>query len=310
MKRFILQVVIFIGILVLLTSIPCQIFEKKAQQCTTRHPYSRVNFAINSANINADLIILGNSRAEDSYNDSILSAQIELRCLNLGWAGYPFDYQYNVMFETYIKQNIYPKYVLLEVGPWAFFDYVNPIYTIELLPYINRPEFQFYVKLCPELSWVDKSLFVKYAGKLDKVKKELVLFFKSPIHKTEKIEKVKKTKWNSNYFGEQQHLECDTSIIQVFNSFIDECLEKDIKVVLICSPIHSKDGARYFDMEGFWKIINQNIEKRNIIVLNYENLYGNDTVYFANPMHLNSYGRDCYTLKVAHDLDSLGVFQS
>ena len=33
--------------------------------------------------------------------------------------------------------------------------------------------------------------------------------------------------------------------------------------------------------------------------------YGNDTVFFKNPMHLNSYGKDCFTKTIASDIDSL-----
>ena len=307
MKKFICQIIVFSLLFVLICTIPLVVFEKRAKDCTTRPPYSSVNFANNSKNIDADLIVIGNSRAECSYNDSILSAMTGLKCVNLGWAGYPFDYQYNVMFKTYIKQNKKPKYIMVEVAPWAFFDYVNPIYIIELLPYINQPEFQFYVELCPELSWIDKSLFVKYAGKLNKVRKELVLF-KSPIHKTEK---VNKRKWNSNYITGSCRLECDSAIIRVFNTFIDECLGNDIQLILICSPIHLKDGASHFDMDGFWKIINSSIKNKDIKILDYENLYGNDTSYFQDPMHLDDgYARDCFTKKVAHDLDSLGILQN
>lgn len=304
MKRFILQVVIFVGILILLTSIPCLIFEKKAKQCTTRHPYCRVNFAINSANINADLIIMGNSRAEDSYNDSILSAQIGLRCLNLGWTGYPFNYQYNVMYQNYIKQNTKPRFILLEIGPWAFFDYVNPKYIIELLPFINRPEFEFYKKLCPEISYLDKFVFVRYAGKLYKVCDEVTLFKSSKQIVTQNNIGAK---WRSDYFTHMHKVEENVTILNLFERFVDECMNQNIKLVLICSPMHHDDGAMYFDMDAFWKVISKAIKDKEVPILNYYDLYGNDTTYFQNPMHLNDYGKDRFTMKVAHDLDSLEI---
>ena len=121
----------------------------------------------------------------------------------------------------------------------------------------------------------------------------------------------KEGKWNSNYITGSCRLECDTAIIRVFNTFIDECLENDIQLILICSPIHLKDGASHFDMDGFWKIINSSIKNKDIKILDYENLYGNDTLYFQDPMHLDDgYARDCFTKKVAHDLDSLGILQN
>ena len=60
-------------------------------------------------------------------------------------------------------------------------------------------------------------------------------------------------------------------------------------------------------MNGFWAIFNRIAKSNNIMVLNYQNLYRNDTIYFQDAMHLNKYGRDCFSRKIAHDLDSLNI---
>ncbi|MBR6309818.1 MAG: hypothetical protein IKR52_01265 [Paludibacteraceae bacterium] len=257
----------------------------------------------NYINQNPDLVILGNSRAEASYNDSIISSILNINCVNLGWSGYPFDYQYHVMWKTYLKNNHYPRYVILEVGPWAFLDYVNPIYITELLPYINRPEFQFYINLCPELSWIDNINVYKYRGKIRHIYEE----YKEMQGQGQTKENTMK-RWNSKYIGTKRKLEKDPLILSLLHTFFDECSQNNVIPIIICSPMHITDGSSYFAMDSFWEIINCNIPDE-IYVLNYQDLYGNDTTFFHDPMHLNKIGKETFSIKIAHDLDSIGIIK-
>ena len=277
MIRFIFQVILFCSVLSFICSIPLWRFEYEARKCMSKHPYKRVNMIYNLKGANADLIIMGNSRAEDSYNDSILSKVLQLKCINIGWAGYPFDYQYNVMYKTYMKQNSTPKYILLEIGPWAFFDYVNPKYTIELLPYIDYPEFKFYHKICPELTTADYWLLHKYAGISDIISEQMQSI--KGVTETNSSANIKGFK--HNYFKEKRKFEED----------------KDI--------INSDEGKPFFEMKRFWQLITKITKGKSINILNYEDFYGNDTTYFQDPMHMNSYGRNDFSIKIGYDIDSI-----
>ena len=73
--------------------------------------------------------------------------------------------------------------------------------------------------------------------------------------------------------------------------------------------MHIDDGYAHFEMEKFWNLIYGHIANSPVKVLNYEQIYGNDTVLFKDPMHLTETGKDIFTLRVAHDLDSLGYIR-
>ena len=307
MKFFLIKISLFLTLFLLICGIPLLMFEKEAKQCYSRPPYHRLNWISNLKNVNANLIILGNSRAAGGYNDSILSENMGKRCINCGLAGYPFDYQYHIMYQTYLKNNTVPSYIILDVGPWAFFDYYNEKYIIEMLPYINRKEFDFYIDICPELSKADKLIMARYSGLMRNVFHELYLF-RHP--EKDYWNSLKITEWNHDMFTSMNKLEQNDSIIQLFKTFLDECSEQGIKVVLVCSPIHQHDGARWFDMAGFWNIIYDCVSTKNATILDYGDLYGNDTIYFIDPMHLNKKGQTNFSTKLAHDLDSLGIFQN
>ncbi len=304
MKRFLIHVTLCFIILVVICMIPCLIFEKKAKECTKTAPYSKINLVSNLNRADADVIIVGNSRAEYSYNDSILSALTGKKCLNIGLSGYSFEFQYHVMYKRYLAHNNIPKFVILEVGPVAFFKHASNPYSIEMLPYVNQNDFDAYIDMCPELTIADKVMFVRYFGKLDLVAKQIHKF-----NRQAKKKGVRKPNWNRENDTIRMVVEYDTTIIHLFQRFLDECNEQDTKVIMVCSPMHGKYGKSRYNIDMFWQIIKYYSAGKKIPILDYEDLYDSETAFFADPMHLNHYGRDCFSAKLAHDLDSLGLLK-
>ncbi len=304
MKCFIEKIIRFAILCLLVIYSLIFYFEYRSYTCSHIDPYRQINEVYNSKNINADVLISGNSRADNSYNDSLLSQLLGVKCLKIAWSGYPFDYQYHVMIKTYLSQNSRPSYIIQEIGPWAFLDYYNPKYTIEMMPYLNRKEFNFLKTLCPEISSNDKYRIVRYSGKLDNVIFQLACM----EWKKWKPKFVSPNKsFNKNCFTTQQPLECDSSIINTLIHFIKECSNENIELIFVFSPMNIEYGQKYFDLNGFWAIFNDISKTYKIKTLNYQNLFGSDTIYFTDPVHLNEAGRDCFTRQLAHDLDSLNI---
>lgn len=304
MKRFLCHMGVFLMVFVTVCTIPFCVFEKKAKECTDKEPYSQLNQVTKMRDINADLIILGNCRAAGGYDAFLMSLLSGLKCLNLGWDGSSFDYSYHIMYKTYLRNNTKPKYIIVDMSLWAFFDHELPVYTIQMLPYIKRPEFQFYIKTCSQLSDADKLMFVRYFGTMGKVIEEI-----GRLNRPEKPEKTTKN-WQENYFGEPQPLKCNMAIVQLFDKFLDECLSEGIKVILVSSPMHVKDGLSYFDMNNFWTIVKKCASGTGFPIISYAEYFGDDTTYFSTPAHLNRHGREVFTTKLIHDLDSVGIINT
>ena len=236
MKCFINRIIQFAALVTLVIYSLIYYYEYKSYTCNHIAPFNQINKVYNSKNVNADVIISGNSRADNSYNDSILSQLLGIKCLKIAWSGYPFDYQYHVMIKTYLSQNNKPSCIIQEIGPWAFLDYYNPKYTIEMMPYINRKEFDFLKALCPEITSNYKYRIVRYAGKLDDVAKELA-YMEWQKWKAKLI--PQKSIFYKNYFNNPIPLECDSSIIKTFVKFIQECSKNDIELILVlCLLLH------------------------------------------------------------------------
>lgn len=297
MKRFIIRVILFTAALLAIVSAfvyPLTLYFEHQAFISPRPPYVNMNRVDSLHGVDADLIILGNSRGEGHYSDTLLSALTGMKCLNLGLTGFPFNYQYHIMYEPYIQYNKAPKVIIQDIGPWAFFGYAMPKYSIEMTPYITRPNYRFLRDICPEISYFDQFRLIRYTGRIGKVIKEL----KNLSIQPEEISQ----EYRKGYVKHQEPLECDTAIIHLFSQFIDECEQRNIRLVLICSPIHGEDGLRFFDMEGFWRIIGDVTRGKNVEVWNLSETYSSDTSYFRDAMHLNNVGMLDFTRQVAEKL--------
>lgn len=304
MKRFVLRGFLFLTLVVLIMCIPGVIFERLAVNTTNVSPYARINEVNDMKAVDADLIILGNSRAEKGYDDSLMTSLCGMKCVNLAYGGYSFDYEYHIMYESYLKHNKKPEYIIVDVGPIVFFDHNKPVYNIQMLPYLNRSEFEFYIELCPQLTKVHKMLPIKYFGKMARVMKEINRL-KHPEEKH--AEKKTNVQWSKDFYGKPQPLESNKMVIELFDRFLDECKEQNIQVVLVCSPMHIDYGLKYFDMDKFWTIVKWCDYGTGFYIVTYQDYFGNDTVYFSDPGHLNEYGKHVFTNKLMHDLDSVGI---
>ena len=308
MKRFLIRLILCFIVLVVICMIPCRIYEKKAKECTDMEPYSRINLVDNLKNFNADVVVLGNSRAECGYNVSILDSLTGKKWLNLGISGYPFDMQCNVMYKRYLEQNSKPQFIILETSPITSFRRSQRTYNIEMLPYVGRDGFKAYVDMCPEITVADKWMFVRYFGKLDLVVKELQKLEK-PRKQTESIKKDWDGENDTIRGKEIEEFRFNAAIIKSFCGFLDECLEQDVKVILVCSPIYGDRVRGYYDMDDFWRRIKYVVSGKKVPILIYQDIYGYDASYFDDQIHLNEYGGEQFSIQLAHDLDSLGLLR-
>jgi hypothetical protein len=95
-------------------------------------------------------------------------------------------------------------------------------------------------------------------------------------------------------------------------SQIAELSEKaNVKLVIISFPIHKAFCDLASPTQILYKdsVINSVIKQyNNSLYLNYYSTVFSDSCYF-NALHLNIYGAELFSKMLAHDLDSLGVFQ-
>lgn len=271
-----------------------------------------MNRAFTYAGENADLLIMGNSRAMH-YDEAILSEALGMKCRNIGWTGFPFIYQYHGMFRTYMNRNNPPKYIIQEIMPKLFFTQLQSPYLMETLPRINEPEYEFFFEKSSNITFADHFILPRYAGKIDKVFKQIGILLdadKPEPLPTSYNNKPQILQLQSEGKGRRgKVLDKDPESIALFTQYLDECQQMGIKMIFAYSPMHVNDALSTIDVKGFWTLIDSIKANRDIVVLDYEDYFGSDTTYFYDPSHLKQTGVEVYSQKVAHDLDSLGIIQ-
>jgi hypothetical protein len=171
----------------------------------------------------------------------------------------------------------------------VFFDRITPKY-IALLPYINLPELKYYLEMSPQLSNIDKILYIRYFGKLSKVLKELEYLRHPAIQNKQET----KTKWVMDDSKKEQSLTVNKDIVEVFALFLKNCKEQDIRVILVCAPFHVDAELNYYDMDGFWKIVRWCNIGNGFPIISYQDYFGSDTSYFSDQAILTNMAKSVY----------------
>lgn len=306
MKSFILKT---IGFILALSILPyaCQyVYDYAAQKYVYDWPYTQIN-KVYSNSENPDLLIIGNSRG-GSYLTEVFDTSLNVRSQNISLAAYPFDFLYHVMYGAYKRSNRFPRYIIQDIGPWCFFQDINPRFRIEFLPYINRPEFDFYIESCPELSMLDRYLPIKYHGHLFDCISNYIDFRSEPdsVNVNMNMLRLDDSYTSDAFNGETFHpLERDEEKVLLFRAFINECRKNGILVVLVCSPIHTRDGYSHFDMDGFRHLVTDIATTDSIPFLDFSGMFGADDTYFRDPMHIKTSKRKQFTEAVCIELKEI-----
>ena len=299
MKRFLLNIFMFAILVIVLLGVPQYLFDYEVHNNKTTWPYKLLNQVNKPDRFTTKLLVSGNSRGEHylaSTMEELFHGQVE----NISMRGYPFNYQYYLLLNNYLRQGTHPMYILQEVGPLCFFGN-SPMPGFSFLPYINRPNTQFLFDQNPALTPYDKFLPIKYRGNVDKL-----------INTWKELSKPVLPEIENPYNGliGKYPFEHDNNIINAFSSFIHECDTLNIRLILAISPMHTDDGIPQFEWDGFYHILDSVTAGYDIPLLDYSRLFGNDTTFFMDPVHLKHYGCEVYTRQIMHDLDSLGLIKN
>jgi hypothetical protein len=273
------------------------VYDTSARNYVAEWPYSVLN-TFYDRRYDADVLIMGNSRT-GNYLSPVIDSVLQVKSLNIGFPGFPFDFDYNLMYKPYIACNVKPRLIIQDVCQWAFFGDVNSRYQIEFLPYIDLPQFRFYIESCSELSG-SRWLPFKYAGHPASIGNLVKFLTVDSLH----LPPLDIPYHSEGYFaGEIFHpLEHDERIMCDFLEFLGDCRRRGIEVVLICSPTHTADGCPHFDMDAFRRQIGDIASKERLQLLDYTSLFGADDSMFVDPMHLSARGRRLFSERVAHDI--------
>jgi hypothetical protein len=267
-----------------------------------------------NSKINADLLIMGSSRAEFHISPKILDSLLVLNSYNLGLSAWHFDMQY-ARFKMYFQHNQKPKYIIHNVDVYGFSKRNNVADAPQFLPYIqdtilqnvihnHKGAFDIYQQKIPLLKYKNNQKlafegFFNFAG------------FASLYDTTSKYKGYRGNDyiWNKDFeifkkrFPKGAKYRFDKEIIRQFNEYLGFCKRENIKVILVYAPEYYEVQPYYKNKFELINLCQESVKKYGCYFLDYSKnslCYNRD--YFYNSQHLNKRGSELFSTDLSESI--------
>lgn len=266
-------------------------------------------------NVNADLIILGTSRAWVQFSPRILDSVLGIETYNMGMDGAPFDVQYERL-KLYLRHNKKPKYIIQEVGFNTTFavSLGLPLYQ-QFLPYLHDSAVWRMVKKAYPAMGVANRYFpgYKYNNQIPLIKEGIWSYLgKSRPPLKYKGYQGQTRVWDSSFSmmvkKNPNGLKCstDTNAVNLFKHYLTYCNANNIKVIMVYAPFYYEMNRYINNHEDIIRLINDLSQTYGAPLLDYTNCsIDSNKSYFYNSQHLNKEGSEVFSNMLAEDLKKL-----
>lgn len=263
--------------------------------------------------INADLVVLGNSQAWSSYNTYIMDSMLDMNTYNLGIDGHSLHYQL-IRYETYRRFNPKPKVILLNVCFFGTFSIMaDEAYDREqFFPYIDDGTLVSQVAKDKRITWLDRNVpLYRYFGYREDVENGVSAFFGNSDFQDGGMHKGFRGNnylWSSNGIPEEVCDSIDMRLVGELERLAENCDGEKTRLVFVkypmCYPI-LEHVANLRESDSIFEMI---AVKHNLPILDfYHSDISEDSTNYYNYSHLNSKGADLFTIELCRKLDSIGI---
>lgn len=260
--------------------------------------------------LDADLVVMGSSRAWVQYSPTILDSILQINTFNMGIDGSGLNRQvirYEV-FDHYQAKK--PKYIVLNVDYFSANEWSYGYEREQFFPYMWDPYMRKEINKVEPMSWGERYIpvyrYVMYKGLYN------VAHEKPWDAKTYKGYMGHDRTWNAAAYEELTtfHFNADERVMTMFEQFLEERMKEGIKVIFCYAPIYIGFTNKVENLEEFFACYKGYAEKYDIPILDYTyHELSMDTAYFYNASHLNRMGAELFSTQLAQDLDSLNLIE-
>lgn len=308
MKRFITRIsivtLITISILVVLDVGVSALLHKSTEQ-----RYVVWN-EIRQRKINADMLIMGNSRAEFMYSPKILDSILHISTYNIGVVGCTFNTQ-NVRYNIYrMYHEETPKIIIQNIDFSQTLNHVVGFQNEQFFPYFYDKTFMAEVNKGEPFSWLEYNIpFYRYCRgfKILRILKGIVF---QDDYVLEKGFYANIASWDQNAIEQIDSLyfECDSHVKDSFCNYVEQVKKDGIQIVFVYAPYHISAISKVVNLDECYHTFDSIAHEFDVPILDYTySSISYDTAYFYNASHLNKQGAELFSTMLANDLDSLGI---
>lgn len=312
MKRFLFNIVAF-TIVIMTIAIASDYAISFGLKRTERGHFYTMNKLMNDR-IDADVVILGDSRAAGSYHPSILDSILKVDTWNLGVSGQPFGVSY-LRWQLYRRNNCNPKLLIVNMDYVELDMVMNGYEKEQYYPYMTDTLVKPYLDLYG-FSWAEKHIpMYRYRGDYKLMSIGLTELFH--IRHDTKGDFVKGYS-NQDWDWKGENLEsvlrngkvkdfCNPQVVSLLEDLLEEANENRIQVVFVYAPIFKrlKDNLDEASSRNAYQRLSK---KFGVPILDFSEMdICTNTSFFHDSNHVNSVGAEHFSMELAHCIDTLGI---
>ena len=265
--------------------------------------------------INADLLIMGSSRAWVHYSPQILDEELHMNSYNLGIDGWTFPMQW-ARFKIYLKYDKAPKIVVQNLDYFLLIRRPDLFNASQFLPYLSDPDMrtatkgykgefgplQYYFPMYKYNSnWVMALTgFLNFFGRGKLLRTKIKGYEGQERDWDGSFEKFKQENPN----GILQNI--DPDVEKEFVDYLRFCHGNGIQVFLVYSPEYIEVQRMTLNRQEIMVRFQQIANETGSVFLDYSNSQISlDRSQFYNSEHLNKTGSENFSRLVARDIHEM-----
>lgn len=263
--------------------------------------------------IDADVIIQGNSRAWVQISPYILDSILSVNSYNFGIDGHNFLMQY-CRYKIYRSRNPKPKAIIQIIG-LATLQQREDLYNAQqFLPFIWNKRIRCCTKKYIGFDFLDYHIPAYRYFKPNYQKHMLIgikEFFNIEhfVNTRYKGFRSRPLEWDSSFYDFKRNypsgveFNFNQKAISLMDTFLKECEKDDIRVFLVYSPEYIEAQKLITNRDELFVELEKFARYENVYLLNYsKDSISYSKKYFYNSQHLNRKGAELFSKKLSNDL--------
>jgi hypothetical protein len=313
LKNSLIKVSLFAG-MVLLFSLSLHYF-LDAQMKQLKYEDAGVWNQISQGGIDADVVIMGSSRAATHIDPAHISETAHKSCFNLGMMGHNF-YIENARYYYYLQHNRAPQIIILSLDYESLQRRSDLFNHTQFLAYLDDSIIAQATKAYNGFSKYDYIIpLLKYVGERTLIFSLVHNYFSPERNKPDRVNGffARDLKWNAEVDRVLDTLQAysvvpDSPSLAAFESFLHDTKAKNIQVVFVHSPTHLLGQHKVVNRKEIIALYQKYALQFSIPFFDYAaDSMCSQKAYFLNATHLNKNGAALFTRKLTIDMQREGI---
>lgn len=262
--------------------------------------------------VNADIIVVGSSRASVQYDPRTIESVTGHSAYNLGINGSQTDMQV-AFFKAYLEHNRKPQIVLFNLDAFTFVTSREVFNPAQYMPYLyDHALYDALRKINPEI-WKSKYLplygYVVEDMNFTWVRGIEAFFGHNPAEDYFSGFNPRHLVWSSDFRNYRAanpngvHFDIEPAGIEDVEDLVHVCKKNGIELIFVYSPEYTEMQTMTNNRADIFAHFHQLADRYGIPMWDYSNWqYDGDTNFFYNSQHLNATGAAAFSLDVANHL--------